>query len=152
MPELTKPLAADMPEPARRDVAPERGQALLIALTMFGRRVGTGLGGAIGDQELAHNIPMLTLCALALYGPQRPRDLLGPTHLTSGALTKWLDRLEELGLIKRTYGTVRGDRRGAIVELTDRGSAMATLIGATIEAGFDEVRQFRDQLTELIGD
>ncbi len=132
--------------------APARGQLVLIALTMNGRRVGTRLGDAIGDQELAHNIPMLTLSALALYGPQRPRDLMGPTHLTSGALTKWLDRLEELGLILRTYGTVRGDRRGSIVELTERGAAMATLIGDTIEANIDDIRHFRDQLDDLLGD
>ena len=132
--------------------APARGQLVLVVLSMSGRRIGTGLGEAMGDQELAHNIPVIIMCSVSLYGPQRPRDLLAPTHLASGPLTRWLDRLEELGLIVRTYGTVAGDRRGALVDLTERGREMAAVIGNEIETNLADVRALRDQLSALLGD
>lgn len=48
-----------------------------------------------------------------------PRDLLGPLMVTSGGLTGRIDRLERAGLIRRVANP--RDRRGVLLELTDRG-------------------------------
>ena len=50
-----------------------------------------------------------------------PTRLLGTTMLSSGGMTKRLDRLAEAGLIERRPDP--DDRRGILVKLTDRGRA-----------------------------
>jgi DNA-binding MarR family transcriptional regulator len=48
-----------------------------------------------------------------------PTELMDQTMVTSGAVTKRLDRLEESGLVERRVSD--GDRRSRIVALTDKG-------------------------------
>jgi DNA-binding MarR family transcriptional regulator len=48
-----------------------------------------------------------------------PTDLMGATMLTSGGITKRLDRLAEAGLVERRPDPA--DRRGTLVRLTARG-------------------------------
>ncbi len=57
-----------------------------------------------------------------------PTQLMAATMLTSGGVTKRLDRLTEAGLIERRPDP--SDRRGTLVALTDRGRAT---IDAAIE-------------------
>ncbi len=92
------------------------------------------------------------MCELSLRGPLRPRDLLEPTSLNSAALSKHLDHMEGLGLITRTYGTVAGDRRGSIVELTERGHEAARTIGWAVEERIEDIRAMRDGMSRLLGD
>ncbi|MDU0315521.1 MarR family transcriptional regulator [Phycicoccus sp. M110.8] len=51
-----------------------------------------------------------------------PGDLARHTMVTTGGMTKRLDRLEEAGLVTRRAAT--GDRRGRVVALTERGRAL----------------------------
>ena len=51
-----------------------------------------------------------------------PGELARHTMVTTGGMTKRLDRLEEAGLVTRRAAT--GDRRGRVVALTDRGRAL----------------------------
>jgi DNA-binding MarR family transcriptional regulator len=53
----------------------------------------------------------------------KPRDLARSSLITSGAMTSRLDRLEEAGLIRRRPDPT--DRRGVLVQLTDRGERLA---------------------------
>ncbi|HEV7640925.1 MAG TPA: MarR family transcriptional regulator [Gaiellaceae bacterium] len=48
-----------------------------------------------------------------------PGDLASDLELSSGAMTSRLDRLEEAGLVRRLPDP--DDRRGVVVELTDKG-------------------------------
>jgi DNA-binding MarR family transcriptional regulator len=48
-----------------------------------------------------------------------PGDLASDLELSSGAMTSRLDRLEEAGLVRRLPDP--GDRRGVVVELTEKG-------------------------------
>jgi DNA-binding MarR family transcriptional regulator len=62
------------------------------------------------------------LAALRRAGPPyelNPTDLMGATMLSSGGMTKRLDRLAEAGLVERRPDP--NDRRGTLVRLTRRG-------------------------------
>jgi DNA-binding MarR family transcriptional regulator len=64
------------------------------------------------------------LAALRRAGPPfelNPTGLMRTTLLSSGGMTKRLDRLEEAGLVARRPDP--GDRRGTLVRLTRRGKA-----------------------------
>lgn len=128
-----------------------RGQQIVLLLAASGRRLGLHIGERLGNPELAGNVPALILCELSLRGPLRPRDLLEPTHLTSGALTKHLDHLEDLGLVSRAFGTVRGDRRGSVVSLTAEGQRAASTIDQAVEERIDDLRALHDELGRLLG-
>lgn len=65
------------------------------------------------------------LAALRRSGPAyelNPTELMQATMLSSGGMTKRLDRLEQAGLVERLPDP--GDRRGILVRLTARGRAM----------------------------
>jgi DNA-binding MarR family transcriptional regulator len=64
----------------------------------------------------------LVLAALRRAGPpyrMNPTTLFGSVILSSGAMTNRLDRLQEMGLIRRLPDP--NDRRGRLVELTAKG-------------------------------
>jgi DNA-binding MarR family transcriptional regulator len=65
------------------------------------------------------------LATLRRTGPpyrMRPTDLMNALMLTSSGTTKRLDRLERAGLIARAPDPA--DRRGTLIELTERGRAL----------------------------
>jgi DNA-binding MarR family transcriptional regulator len=51
-----------------------------------------------------------------------PTELAGTTMVTSGAVTKRVDRLVKQGLVERTVSATDG--RGRVIALTDRGKAV----------------------------
>jgi DNA-binding MarR family transcriptional regulator len=62
---------------------------------------------------------------LRSYGPpyrRSPGQLADDLHLSSGAMTNRLDRMEEAGLIRRLPDP--SDRRGQLIEPTEQGHAM----------------------------
>ncbi|GHA16145.1 MarR family transcriptional regulator [Streptomyces spiroverticillatus] len=74
------------------------------------------------DQHGLHEGEFDVLCALRRAGEpfeRAPRELAEHTMVTTGAMTKRLDRLERAGLVVRRDSTV--DRRGRIVALTPQG-------------------------------
>jgi DNA-binding MarR family transcriptional regulator len=67
----------------------------------------------------------LVLAALRRAGPpyrMNPTTLFDSMILSSGAMTNRLDRLEEMGLVRRLPDP--NDRRGVLVELTPKGRAL----------------------------
>ena len=95
---------------------------------------GHGLGG--GDFDV--------LATLRRSGPPyrlTPGSLSRATMVTSGGMTKRLDRLESLGLIRRDPDP--GDRRGRLIALTDRGRL---LVDAAVE---DHLRNEERLLSRL---
>lgn len=82
-----------------------------------------------------------------------PTALYEATMVTSGAMTNRLDRLEKSGLIMR--GPHPNDRRGVVVQLTERGLALVDEAVAAHVANEHEIlsgltRQEQDTLSRLL--
>jgi DNA-binding MarR family transcriptional regulator len=99
------------------------------ALAVFGRMFRAV---QLADAELSKEFPQHglrpgwfdLLAALRRAGPPfelNPTELTRATLLSSGGITKRLDRLEAAGLVERRPDP--GDRRGTLVRLTRRGRA-----------------------------
>ena len=61
------------------------------------------------------------LVSLDVFGRQQPGSVAALLGLTSGGVSKMIDRLEHAGLVRRAHGAVPDDRRAVLVELTDLG-------------------------------
>ena len=113
----------------RRDV-----EELLLRLAEFGQFISSAMGEAAGDAEFVNNVSIMVLVTLDLEGPQRPNDLKDRTGLSSGGVTKVVDRLAESNLVSRAYGVIPEDHRGVLISLTEEGSRfVATVTGALAE-------------------
>ena len=97
---------------------------LMLLLAEFGETVSQAMKEATGEPDLVGNAPIRVLATLDLSGPQRPADLAELSGMSSGGLSKLLDRMEEAGAIERVRGAVPGDRRGVLVSLTERGQVL----------------------------
>jgi DNA-binding MarR family transcriptional regulator len=96
-------------------------EQLLLQMSSFGQGVSNSMGEATGKPDLMGNTPLRVLCLLDLDGPTRPSTISEVVGLTSGGMTKVLDRLEAAGLIERSYGVIATDHRGVSVALTGEG-------------------------------
>lgn len=107
----------------------ERPELDVDALALVGRMFRAV---QLADAELAKEFPRHglqpgwfdLLAALRRAGPPfelNPTELMRATLLSSGGITKRLDRLEAAGLVERRPDP--GDRRGTLVRLTRRGKA-----------------------------
>jgi len=105
----------------------ERPDVDVTALGILGRLFRVA---ALAETELAHGLTphglqpgwFDLLAALRRAGTPyelNPTDLMAATMLTSGGVTKRLDRLAEAGLIERRPDP--SDRRGTLVRLTTAG-------------------------------
>jgi DNA-binding MarR family transcriptional regulator len=127
-----------------------RAQRAVILLAAAGRRLSAAIADRTGSPALAANVAALILCELSLRGPQRPRDLVDATGLTSGGMTKQLDHLEALGLVERTFGTIRRDRRASIVSLTLDGHGTAAAIAEAVDSQLHVVSSLVAELSALL--
>jgi len=123
----------------------QRAQRLLLVLARLGAAVSEALHARV-DHQFASNVEVLVLTSLDLLGPQRPGDLITLTGLTSGGVTKVIDRLEEQKLIARRYGSVKGDRRGTRLVLTPEGASVAAELAEGLASQMEAVR---DAIREL---
>jgi DNA-binding MarR family transcriptional regulator len=104
------------------------------------------------------------LVTLVLQGPpyrSSPTELSRRSLLTSGGMTKTLGRLEEAGLITRSYDA--NDRRALLVELTEKGqdwgrdllrqvaADYAAVFGADATKSYAPLRSILSRLETLLG-
>ena len=85
------------------------------------RRIKKGMEVTLAEHGLTHP-DWQVLTTLRLHRSDHrssPGDLAADLELSSGAMTSRLDRLEQSGLVRRLPDP--GDRRGIVVELTDKG-------------------------------
>jgi DNA-binding MarR family transcriptional regulator len=119
---------------------------LLMATVQLGEAMAGSIVARSGDPSLAFNAPIAVITELALRGPRRPSQLASFTGLTSGGVTKLLDRMEDAGVVTRATGMVKRDQRAVVVALTEKGEAFARAIGDGV---LDQITLLRSLAAEL---
>lgn len=114
------------------DLASDRSFArdVMIHLADVGARITDDLISAGIDPFVVRNSPMATLLELT-DGSLRPVELAERVGMTSGGMTKVIDRLEERGLIERDH-EIEEDGRGVLVSLTSEGRRVADRVLDTV--------------------
>jgi DNA-binding MarR family transcriptional regulator len=120
------------------------------------RRLSVSLGIGPGDLRV-----LFALRRSGIDNPRRPTDLFQSLLVTSGAVTKQLDRLEAQGFVERLADP--SDQRGFLIHLTRRGAKVAdaaieaicseqTTIGAAIASLSEEERAAGDRFLQRLLD
>jgi DNA-binding MarR family transcriptional regulator len=133
--------------------APDSARDIRRLLMLLGR-LGTTMGNAIAEAvgpELSNNGPIIALFALEEQGSMRPGQLQELTGLSSGGVSKLLDRLQEGGLVTREYGVLADDRRGSVVKLTAKGRRTSRRIAGAIVGIEDDMRVMLKELQVTLG-
>ena len=95
-------------------------EAIVDRIGGINRRLKRGMEATLAEHGLSHpDWQVLTSLRLAADHRSSPGELSNNLELSSGAMTSRLDRLGEAGLVRRLPEP--GDRRGVIVELTEKG-------------------------------
>lgn len=125
-------------------------ERLLLSLARFGLEVTKSMTAATEEPEFVTNTPLLVLCLLDLEGPERPGAIGELVGLTSGGTTKLLDRMENAGLIKRSYGAIDTDHRGVQVALTAKGRRVLRAATGALVAHLPETVDVVKEITSLV--
>lgn len=96
-------------------------QAVLLQMAELRLTLTSAAAAAVRDADAAADLSATLLFALDNDGAMRPTAIQEVTGLSSGGVTKLVERLERKGLLARKPGAIDGDRRGVLVELTRRG-------------------------------
>lgn len=124
-------------------------EELLLRLAEFGNVVSEALS-ELTEGDIVSNVSIVTLCVLDLEGPQRPTDIQERTRLSSGGVTKLVDRLQEAGLVTRAYGTVPGDNRGVLVSISDRGRRLVSDFSEVLTARLEDTQVLLKEIDRLL--
>jgi DNA-binding MarR family transcriptional regulator len=77
------------------------------------------------------------LQAISMIAPATPGDIAARTGLTSGAVTRMVDRLEQAGFVRRTRDT--SDRRSVVVVPDEAATARVSGLYASMASAWTEV-------------
>lgn len=99
----------------------KEAQSVLLKMAQLRLMLTSAADEAVRDADFTSDLSATLLFALDNDGPLRPTVIQELTGLSSGGVTKLVERLEEKGLVTRKTGAIEGDRRGVLVELTRRG-------------------------------
>ncbi|HEX9259531.1 MAG TPA: MarR family transcriptional regulator, partial [Acidimicrobiales bacterium] len=81
----------------------------------------------------------LALALVAERGGCRPSYLADALVITTGGVTRLLDRLEAADLVERAYGTDRTDRRSVLVTVTTEGTRQLDRVLERLQQRVDDV-------------
>jgi DNA-binding MarR family transcriptional regulator len=102
---------------------------LILTLVEFGQVWNKELQEHVSPR-IVENADLIVLMELALEGPKRPTELRQRTRLSSGGMSKLVDRLEEAGLVSRDRRPIDNDKRAVVIELTEEGVKQVDLLTA----------------------
>lgn len=129
---------------------PEQRRRICAEIAVHLRRMTVVTDHAVvrhAPPELTSNSAVAVLTALADRGAQRPRDLLASVPITSGGLSKVLDRLELLGWVERRLPVDAVDGRAITVHLSARGRRQWTRLQ---QAALDAMLSSAAEAKEII--
>jgi DNA-binding MarR family transcriptional regulator len=133
------------------ELSNEAVERLLLLMANYGQMVSRSLADVAPDPELVSNVSLVVLCSLDLDGPRRPGVLQELTGLSSGGVSKLLDRMEQAGVVKRTYGGVPGDNRGVLVSITRRGRALAGRFAGALAVQLPDAKALVKEIAATLG-
>jgi DNA-binding MarR family transcriptional regulator len=125
-------------------------ERLLLLMADYGRVAAASMREVAPDPELVSTGSLLVLCSLDVDGPCRPGVLQDVTGLSSGGVSKLLDRMEKAGVVKRTYGGVAGDNRGVLVSITRRGRALTSRVTGAVASRLPDARSLVKAIAAVV--
>lgn len=105
---------------------------------------------SVRDGDVIADMPVTLLFSLDTEGPMRPTGIQQVTGLSSGGVTKLVERLEQRGLVTRKTGAIDGDRRGVLVELTRRGRNTVRSMADAMAGALQDARPEAEELARLL--
>ncbi len=128
---------ADVPDDESHDPTDPLG--LLDRMSSFGRTLDTAIRAHHAPQH-PKNRDQLALLLIAIGDPARPSQLAAQLTLTTGGMTRVLNKLESDRLIERNHGQIEGDRRAVAIELAPDGREVVAAIAAGLSSTTPELR------------
>jgi DNA-binding MarR family transcriptional regulator len=129
-----------------------RMELLLLRFGEFGALVSQALQEAAGEEFQVQNLSVLLLCRLDLEGPMRPNQIAELENLTTGGVSKLIDRMEADGLVERRRGVLATDRRSVLVVITRKGRDLARRMASALETRLTETEAFLGEIRRLLAD
>lgn len=105
------------------DGPPQGPGEVLTCLGVAAESIGRAVGEAVQHEAMQDLHHVVLLCHAELNGGSRPVSLMELLRLSSGGVTKLVDRAEKAGLVRRTLGAIHTDRRGVMVQATRQGES-----------------------------
>lgn len=106
----------------------------MLQLAYYVMRIETRLWNELDERlNREHSISMASfevLHCVSITEQCRPADIRATLAVSSGGVTKLLDRLEQSGLVTRVANT--HDRRSSYIEITERGQQVVEQAQATV--------------------
>lgn len=125
-------------------------EELLLKLGEFGAYVTKALAEVAGNDLLVENISIQLLCRLDLEGPMRPSEITRLEQMTSGGVSKLIDRMEADGLIERRRGVLATDRRAVLVVITRKGRDLVRRMADVIRQRIGETEVLLKEINRLL--
>jgi DNA-binding MarR family transcriptional regulator len=125
-------------------------EELLVRLGEFGSLIGKQLAEVAGDELAVHNPSITLLCRLDLYGPLRPNEIAEMELMTTGGVSKLIDRMVSDGFVERKRGVLSTDQRAVLVVITRRGRDLIRRLSDEIAGRLAETELLVKELNRLL--
>ena len=125
-------------------------EELLLRLGEFGSLVSKQLAEVAGDELLVHNSSIVLLCRLDLEGPLRPAQIAELEIMTTGGVSKLIDRMESDGLVERKRGVLATDQRAVLVVLTRKGRDLIRRLSNSMAERLAEAELMIKEINRLL--
>lgn len=128
----------------------KEAQSVLLQMAQLRLALTSAATEAVRDADFTSDLSATLLFALDDGGALRPTVIQELTGLSSGGVTKLVERLEQKGLLARKTGAIEGDRRGVLVELTRRGRNTVRSMSDAMANALKESREEAAELARLL--
>lgn len=126
-------------------------EELLLRLSEFGAQISAAMAEAAATEpSIVNNIPLIVLCRLDLEGPLRPSEISELENMTTGGVSKLVDRLEADGLIERKRDVIATDKRAVLVVITTKGRYLIRRVTAALAERLDQTQVLLKEINRLL--